>query len=419
MGLDFYRPGWRRGEQLVNEFTEERRGSILVVDDRPENVLTLEAVLAPLDQNVDHAYSGREALRKVLETDYDLILLDVSMPDMDGFETAQLLRDREKSRDIPLVFVSAMNKLSEDVLHGFEMGAIDYVTKPFDPAVMRAKVAALLEKRKLELDMRTRLAKLEDQLDMLTQKVDRREPGHTDRRGSDRLRAQVEALENSHRLKSELFGIVSHELKTPLSVVGGLADTLLKNQEISGEQRRRALESIRRQAQRMDSLVRNLLDATRLLDPEPRTRLDVARTVDRVAAEVVDLDGLKGVSITARIAPDCSVAMDQDALNLILINLMGNAVKFAHPNTQVVVEGARVRDETVISVTNTGYPIPQDERESIFDPFVQSRSLPTSGRGGVGFGLHIVKRFCEAYGGRVDVECTETTVTFTVRLPAV
>ena len=118
---------------------------ILLVDDRPENLLALEAILEPLHQQLVRASSGEEALRRLLERDFALILLDVQMPGMNGFETARLIKSRERSRHIPIIFLTAINKEEDYVFRGYQVGAVDYMSKPFQPDVLRAKVAVFVD----------------------------------------------------------------------------------------------------------------------------------------------------------------------------------------------------------------------------------------------------------------------------------
>ncbi|MGH7638153.1 MAG: response regulator, partial [Gemmatimonadaceae bacterium] len=118
---------------------------ILIVDDRPENLLALEAILEPLGQKLIKAHSGEEALRMLLRHEVAVVLLDVQMPGMNGFETAQLIKSRERTRYIPIIFLTAISKEEEYVFHGYQVGAVDYISKPFQPDVLRAKVAVFVD----------------------------------------------------------------------------------------------------------------------------------------------------------------------------------------------------------------------------------------------------------------------------------
>ncbi|MDX6448627.1 MAG: hypothetical protein QOD08_1090, partial [Gaiellaceae bacterium] len=123
----------------------EPRANLLLVDDRPENLIALEAILEPLGQNLVRAESGFEALRHLLTTDFALILLDVQMPELDGFETAKLIKKRERTRGIPIIFLTAISKEPQHVFQGYSAGAVDYIFKPFDPEILRSKVSVFIE----------------------------------------------------------------------------------------------------------------------------------------------------------------------------------------------------------------------------------------------------------------------------------
>src|SRR5581483_11115146 len=152
-------------EQELNRPAQEPQVNILLVDDRPENLLTLEATLGYLGQNLVMASSGREALKLLLDEDFALILLDVHMPDMDGFETAALIRDRVKSQNIPIIFLTAMHKGPGQVFRGYSLGAVDYIFKPFEPEILKAKVAVFIElyKKTEEIKRQAELLLLKNQ----------------------------------------------------------------------------------------------------------------------------------------------------------------------------------------------------------------------------------------------------------------
>src|ERR687888_1973702 len=137
--------------------------NILLVDDRPENLLALESILAPLGQNLIHANSGEDALRELLRHEVAVILLDVQMPDLDGFETAQLIKQRERTSHVPIIFVTAISKDEEQVFRGYSAGAVDYVFKPFNPEVLRSKVSVFIELYEKNLELRRQAELLAEQ----------------------------------------------------------------------------------------------------------------------------------------------------------------------------------------------------------------------------------------------------------------
>jgi CheY-like chemotaxis protein len=202
--------------------------NILLVDDRPQNLLSLEAILAGLGQNLVRAGSGAEALKRVLERDFALILLDVQMPGMDGFETASLIRSREKTRYTPIVFITAINKTDEHVARGYSLGAVDYLFKPVVPEILKAKVAAFVEMRRQsgalqeEVEQRRRA---EEEVRKLSESLERRVLERTAelKRANEDLEANYRRLQELERLRDDLTHMIVHDLRTPLtSVLTGL-----------------------------------------------------------------------------------------------------------------------------------------------------------------------------------------------------
>jgi len=181
-GLMVRNPVQAQTETLAQHATEAGRAKILIVDDRPENLIALEAILDPLGQDVVRANSGLEALKHVLTDDFAVILLDVQMPDIDGFETAEMIKTRERSRHIPIIFITAINKDASYIFKGYMMGAVDYLAKPFDPDVLRSKVAVFVDlylkgeevKRQAELLRQGELREIEQQRRESEAEVERR-----------------------------------------------------------------------------------------------------------------------------------------------------------------------------------------------------------------------------------------------------
>src|SRR5436190_2234770 len=234
---------------------------ILVVDDRPENLLALEGILEPLGQKLVRANSGPEALRCVLESEFATILLDVQMPGMNGFEVAEIIKSRERSRTIPIIFLSAISKEDAYVFKGYAMGAVDYVFKPFNPDVLRMKVAVFVdlfvkqrelqrqaellreaEKRELELEHRTSLLEAEA-----------RSAAKLSQMNEELHRRQI-ALEQAMGARNRFYASMSHELRTPINAVIGYSTLMLDN--IYGPLNAKQKEGL----QRMVKAVRHLLE---------------------------------------------------------------------------------------------------------------------------------------------------------------
>ena len=214
----------------------EERVNLLLVDDRRENLLALEAILEPLNQDLIRADSGPEALRKVLSTEFAAILLDVQMPGMNGFEVAEIIKSRERSRTIPIIFLSAINKEDAYVFKGYSMGAVDYVFKPFNPDVLRSKVAVFVDlylkqreihrqgellrdsqKRELELEHRTSLLEAEARAAAKLSQM------------NEELHRRQLALEQAMGARNRFYASMSHELRTPINAVIGYSTLMLDN----------------------------------------------------------------------------------------------------------------------------------------------------------------------------------------------
>src|SRR6478672_912519 len=252
--------------------SDDDRVKILLVDDRAENLLALEAILEPLGQHLVCAHSGEEALKCVLQHDFAAILLDVQMPDMNGFDTAQIIKSREKSRFIPIIFLSAINKEDSYVFKGYSMGAVDYVFKPFNPDVLRSKVAVfvdlylkqeqikeqselLAESERRELELQHRAELLESEAKSAAQLAELNNQLHN---------RQME-LEQAMGVRNRFYASMSHELRTPINAVIGYSTLLIDN--IYGplnDKQREGLQRTLKAARHLLELVNDVLDLSKI-----------------------------------------------------------------------------------------------------------------------------------------------------------
>jgi PAS domain S-box-containing protein len=236
------------------------------------------------------------------------------------------------------------------------------------------------------------------------------------RRLYESQRALVRELEEAHRLKSELFNIVSHEFKTPLASIIGFAGLLAnKEDQLSDESRHKYVDTIARQAERLNRLVENLFVSARQVEPSRESTGDVQEAMNAVQAQLSD--SYDDVSFDLAIPSGLRLRMSQEALRLVLLNLASNAVKHAAPDTSVAVAAHREQGDVLVSVTNEGEPIPDSLRDRIFEPFVQSGEPSGRTADGVGLGLHIVGKLVDAHGGRVELREADGKVTFVIRVP--
>lgn len=368
----------------------DRPANILLVDDRPQNLLALEAVLAPLGQNLVRATSGEEALGKLLKQDFGVILLDVQMPDLDGFQTARLIRERERTRTVPIIFITAVSHEPEHHLMGYESGAVDYITKPFEPHVLRAKVAVFLE-----LHAKTR--RLDEQAKELRQRLRERD------RAERALARRTAELTRSNTELDQFVQVVSHDLQEPLNTLTGflilLRETASENAQPDID---RLIERCLAGAERMTMLIQELVRYARETStdaPSDVVPLDAALSdaIENLHGEIVST----GATVTSMDLP--SVQGDRWQLTQLLQNLVANAIKFRAQDAPVVhVTAERREGEWVVSVEDNGLGITPGQEARIFTLF--HRLHPSDRYPGAGVGLALCKKIVERHGGRIWAE---------------
>ena len=347
----------------------------LLVDDRQENLVALEAILKRDGLEVLKAQSGQQALELLLSHDVALALIDVHMPDMDGFELAELMRGAERSRRVPIIFVTAAREEAPRIFRGYDAGAVDFLFKPIEPRVLRHKAGVFFE-----------------------------------------LDQQRRALADTLRFNELFIAAVSHELRNPLNTISLAAELLLGSATDP---------SVLRTANRIATSGRNM---TRLLDDLfdlARTRVGSGMTLDRaevdvrqVATRVVQDYHLKdtGHEVVLHAEGDCVGRLDEGRMEQALSNLVGNAVRHGTPGTAVRVETRGTGDRVTISVHNHGC-IPHETLPHVFEAF-RSGDTNRHRADGLGLGLYIVEQIGLAHGGEVRVTSTEDVgTTFTLCVP--
>ena len=383
----------------------DRRASILLVDDRPENLLALEAALEPLDQNLVKANSGEEALRLLLREEFAVILLDVQMPGMDGFDTAIQIKEREKTKDIPIIFLTAISREPHHALRGYSTGAVDYMAKPFDPWVLRAKVAVFV-------DLYEKSSLLKKQKELLAQRLEERY------RAEQALEEKAKELERSNADLQQFAYVASHDLQEPLRVMNGYLDLVrdsLKDGDV--EDAVSMIHRIKRSTDRMDALIQDLLEYARVdSQPEPFRETDLNEVLEYAIGNLEVSIKEHDVIVEQQQMP--VVKGDQSQLLQLFQNLISNAIKFrSEDQCRVKIGAERVNGEWALWIEDNGIGIDPSHLDRIFTIF--ERLNPLDRYPGSGIGLSVCKKIIERHRGRIWAESTPgqgTTMRFT--LPA-
>ena len=389
---------------------------ILVVDDNQTNLIAIEAALAPLGRKLVLAHSGIEALGRLLDQDFALIILDVAMPGMDGFETARLVRTRERNRGTPIIFVTGLSWENDAVVRGYELGAFDFLMKPVRPEVLRAKATVFvqLQERTIELAI-----KAEELHQAQTRAYERELLAQRRRFEAEVMERQMQQLAETDRRKDEFLAILAHELRNPLQPLQTAVEVLEHDPDKPVPLRIRKI--VQRQVQHITRLVDDLLDVSRFTAGKLELRrepVDLDAIVEEALASCQTAITARGHRIDVR-AHNAPALVNGDPVRLVqcVCNLLNNAAKYTEPGGALVVDLGADQGMGFVRVTDNGRGIPADLLPKIFDMFVQERVTP-DGAGGLGLGLGLVKRLVELHGGTVSAtsEGKGKGATFEIRL---
>ena len=392
--------------------------NILVVDDRDENLMAVEAVLNDPSYRLVRARSGREALKEVLDQDFALILLDVVMPGVDGYETATLIRERPRSRQTPIIFLTANDWGSQHVFRGYTVGAVDYLVKPVPADVLRSKVAVFVElfnrqealrigQEELERTIQERTRELAQANVALSAEIEERTKIERERVQLLRREqaARLEA-ERANRLKDEFLATLSHELRTPLNAIMGWAHVLGQSSH-DRDTVMRAATVIRQNATSQSQLIDDILDVSRIVGGRlvlDTTLVDLFTVIDDAIDSLMPAANAKTINVVRTLDREIKVIGDRDRLQQIVWNLVSNALKFTPKGGRVEVRLEEVDGDAQIAVADTGIGISAEFLPFVFDRFRQADSSMSRRHSGLGLGMAIVRHLVELHGGTVSVE---------------
>ena len=389
---------------------------ILVVDDDPENLIALEAVLEGLGEQVVQASSGSEALWKLLDDDFAVILLDVKMPEMDGFETASLIRERERSRHTPIIFLTGLK--GEQYLHrGYYVGAVDYLYKPIVPDVLRSKVGVFVELARHKAELERKNKDLEREIAERIRAED--EIRELNLQLEERVMQRTAALQRSNEDLRQFAYAASHDLKEPLRMIGSYTDLLAKRFNAKDDPDVREMVGfVVEGVSRMTALINGMLNYSRVSEVTP-VPLDIVKVDAVLDGVLMNLDvAIKQSEATIIREPLPEIRADEIQLMQVLQNLISNAIKYcrAEEPPRIEIKAERTGEEWKFSVKDNGIGIAPQYTERIFGVFkrLHGREIP-----GIGVGLAICKKIVERHGGQIWVESAPGTgSTFIFTLPA-
>jgi signal transduction histidine kinase len=371
--------------------------NLLIVDDLPENLQALDALIRDEQRVVYRAHSGEEALALLLEHEFALAILDVQMPGMDGFELAELMRGTERTRHIPIVFVSAAGRELNYAFKGYETGAVDFLYKPLDPDAVRSKVSVFVAFDQQRRETQRQVAALEHS---------RREQELLVRE----LNATQEELQRSLRMRDEFMSLVAHELRTPLNTLfleSQMRNLQLKNGNLAAFEVDKLAGMVKRDERQIKAMIRlidDMLDVSRIrsgtLSIRP-AQVELTALLERVVSDLSLQAAAAGCTLTLQAHPPVSGWWDEFRIEQVIVNLLTNALRYG--GGQPVEVSVHDVDGCVrIDVRDQGRGIAAEDAERIFEPY--ERGARNGEPKGLGLGLYISRQLAESHGGQLGMQ---------------
>jgi len=377
---------------------------LLIVDDLPENLQALAKIIEQDDRKIYHATSGDAALALLLEHDFALAILDVMMPDMNGFELAELMRGTEKTRHIPIVFVSAGGKELNYAFKGYETGAVDFLHKPLDIAAVKSKVNVFVSLYQQRIQVKQQVEALE--------------------KSQRQLHSTQMELERTLKMRDDFISLVAHELRTPLNTL--YIETQMRRLQLqrgdlaafNQERLHSMIECDTRQINNMIRLINDMVDVSRVNagNLSIRTeRVNLSKLITRIVEDFTQQAQTAGSCFTLKLADDVCGNWDGCRVEQIIVNLITNALRYGGCKP-ITISLLSMEDHVEVNVQDQGRGIPAHECQRIFEKF--SRLDNSEIKEGLGMGLYIARQLAEAHGGSLSVSSKLGEGSrFTLRLP--
>ncbi len=369
---------------------EKNKINLLIVDDLSENLQALEAIIRGPDREIFEARSGEQALDLLLQHDFALVILDVQMPGMNGFELAELMRGTNKTKDIPIIFVTAAVIDTSFSFKGYEQGAVDFLTKPLDIQAIKSKVNVFVALRSQQNEIEYKVKALE------------------------KTQAELNVVQNELQrmimMRDQFMSMVAHELRTPLNTL--LLDSQVRQLQIerkslsgmNSDEIKTMLAKNLRQYNSMVRLIDDMLDVTRIRNGKlsvKRTKISLTNLVQKVVHDFVPIAEVSGVEIQTDIQEAVNGVWDEFRLEQIIINLMTNALRYG-ANKPITVSLTANETDALVQVIDYGVGISTADQKRIFEPFERASNHTVAS--GLGLGLFIARQLAVAHRGTLEVE---------------
>jgi len=356
---------------------DNQNSMILIVDDKQENLQVLGSILIQKKYKLSVAKNGLEALNIVTRVKPDLILLDIMMPELDGFETCKRLKESLETREIPIIFLTAKIE-PEDIVKGFELGAVDYITKPFNAKELLVRVNTHLELK----------------------------------HAHERIKKSEQLLREANQAKDRFFSIISRDLKDPFNTLVGFSQLLLSNFDKYPPEKIREIgqylfNSTIQASNRLENLIQWSRSQTGITKWNP-IKLDIKKLIDKNIEILNEAARKKDIQVNSRVGKKIYVYADEDMINTVIRNLISNAIKYSNAKSNVVITSRENKESVLLEVSDKGVGIKEEDLQKLFRIDIRHATRGTNGEEGSGLGLILCKKFIEKNGGKITVESKES-----------